>query len=176
MTNSRTPLEPSNPPTPLSRLLCQFVSCKFSLKSTWAIRIRKSKSKILGLRKHIVSCTRQNGFSAYLGAFRKRSDKLGNVNLCKNLILRIATPCSALRSAVGDILLSTIDSVPLSRCLSLCLSRSFKLLLLFCFSMESSHFGRHFSMCPSTKRCSSIFDLGPLTPKIYSPKFAQNRL
>ena len=24
----------------------------------------------------------------------------------------------------------------------------------------------------STKRCSSIFDLGPLTPKIYSPKFA----
>ena len=25
-------------------------------------------------------------------------------------------------------------------------------------------------MIPSTKRCSSIFDLGPLTPKIYSPK------
>jgi len=24
-------------------------------------------------------------------------------------------------------------------------------------------------MTPSTKRCSSIFDLGPLTPKIYSP-------
>jgi len=37
-------------------------------------------------------------------------------------------------------------------------------------------FGRHFSMCPCTKRCSSSFDLGPLTPKIYSPKFAQNRL
>ena len=32
-------------------------------------------------------------------------------------------------------------------------------------------FGCKFSMTPSTKRCSSIFDLGPLTPKIYSPKF-----
>jgi len=26
-------------------------------------------------------------------------------------------------------------------------------------------FGRHFSVWHSTKRCSSIFDLGPLTPK-----------
>jgi len=32
-------------------------------------------------------------------------------------------------------------------------------------------FGRHLSMWHSTKRCSSIFDLGPLAPKIYSPKF-----
>ena len=32
-------------------------------------------------------------------------------------------------------------------------------------------FVRQFSMWHSTKRCSSIFDLGPLTPKIYSPKF-----
>jgi len=31
--------------------------------------------------------------------------------------------------------------------------------------------GRQFSMTPSTKHCSSIFDLGPLTPKIDSPKF-----
>jgi len=37
-------------------------------------------------------------------------------------------------------------------------------------------FGHQFSMTPCTKRCSSIFDLGPLMPKIYSPKFAQNRL
>jgi len=29
---------------------------------------------------------------------------------------------------------------------------------------------------PSTKRCSSVFELGPLTPKIYSPTLAQNRL
>jgi len=33
-----------------------------------------------------------------------------------------------------------------------------------------------FTMTPSTKRCFYIFDLGPLTPKIYFPKFAQNRL
>ena len=39
--------------------------------------------------------------------------------------------------------------------LSVCLSRPFKLLLLFCFSMESSHcFGRQFSLWHSTKRCS----------------------
>jgi len=37
-------------------------------------------------------------------------------------------------------------------------------------------FGCHFSMWHSTKCCSSIFDLGPLMPKIYYPKFAQNRL
>ena len=39
-------------------------------------------------------------------------------------------------------------------------------------------FGRHLSMWHSTKRCSSVFALGPLMPKIYSPKFAiaQNRL
>jgi len=39
-------------------------------------------------------------------------------------------------------------------------------------------FGRQFSMWHSTERCSSIFDLGSLTPKICSPKFAiaQNRL
>jgi len=32
-------------------------------------------------------------------------------------------------------------------------------------------FGRRFSMWRSTKRRFSIFDLGPLTHKIYSPKF-----
>jgi len=37
-------------------------------------------------------------------------------------------------------------------------------------------FGHRFSMWHSTKRCSSIFDLGPLTPKIYSQNLAQNRL
>ena len=31
-------------------------------------------------------------------------------------------------------------------------------------------------MTPSTKRCASIFDLAPIKPKIYSPKFAQNPL
>jgi len=39
--------------------------------------------------------------------------------------------------------------------------------------MELSHFfGRHLSMWHSTKRCSSIFDLDLLRPKIYSPKLA----
>ena len=33
-------------------------------------------------------------------------------------------------------------------------------------------FGRQFSMCPSTKRCSSIFDLGPR----YSSKFTPQNL
>jgi len=48
--------------------------------------------------------------------------------------------------------------------LFVCLSQT---LLLFCFSMESSHFfGRQFSMTKTTKRCSSTFDLGPLSPKI----------
>jgi len=43
--------------------------------------------------------------------------------------------------------------------------------------MESSNFfGRQFSMWHSTKLFSSIFDLGPLTPKIYSPKFFMTRL
>jgi len=58
--------------------------------------------------------------------------------------------------------------------LSVCLSqKNFKLLLLFVSRWNLAILGRQFSMTPSTKRCSSIFDLGPITPKIYSPKFAQ---
>ena len=64
-------------------------------------------------------------------------------------------------------------SLTLSVCRSVCLSRCFfKSLLLSCFSMESPFFGRQFSMWHSTKLFSSIFDLGPLTPNMYSPKFA----
>ena len=65
-------------------------------------------------------------------------------------------------------------SVRLSVCLFVCLSHFFKLLLLFCFSMESSHFlavSFHVALWHCTKCCSSIFDLGPRTPEIYSPKF-----
>ena len=58
----------------------------------------------------------------------------------------------------------------LSVCPSVCLSQT---LLLFCFESFLDH---QFSMTKTTKLCSSIFDLGPLTPKTYSPKFAQNRL
>jgi len=61
--------------------------------------------------------------------------------------------------------------------MSVRLSQSFKLLLLFLFlDGIEPFFGRQFSMTPYTKRSSSIFDLGPLTPKIYSPKFTENRL
>jgi len=51
------------------------------------------------------------------------------------------------------------------------------LLFLFVYGIEP-FLGRQFSMWHSIKRCSSIFDLGPLTPKIYSPKleFAKNHL
>ena len=41
--------------------------------------------------------------------------------------------------------LSIYPSVPLSVCLTV---TNFKLLLLFCFLMESNHFGRQFSMTP----------------------------
>jgi len=54
-------------------------------------------------------------------------------------------------------------------CLSVCLLQTF---LLFCFSMESSHFGHQLSITKTTKVFPSIFDLNPLTPIIYSPKFS----
>jgi len=41
----------------------------------------------------------------------------------------------------------------------------------FLFLDEIQPFLDHqFSLTKTTKRCSLIFDLGPLTPKIYSPK------
>ena len=43
-------------------------------------------------------------------------------------------------------------------CMSCC---SFKSILLFCLSMELSHFLAVISTWHSTKCCSSIFDLGP---------------
>jgi len=64
--------------------------------------------------------------------------------------------------------LSTIDSVCLSGCLSVTLlqvASSF----LFLNGIEP-FFDRQFSMCPSTKLFSSIFDLGPLKPKIIRTK------
>ena len=42
---------------------------------------------------------------------------------------------------------------------------NFKLILLFCFSMGSSHFWTLVLHDSSSKRCFSIFDLGPLHPK-----------
>jgi len=63
----------------------------------------------------------------------------------------------------------------LSLTLSVCMSRcSFKSLLLYCFSMESSHFWPVSSPCGALQNCfSSIFDLGPL---FLRPKFTPQNL
>jgi len=61
----------------------------------------------------------------------------------------------------------------LSVCPSVCLFvTNFKFFFLFLDGIEP-FFGHQFSMTPSTKRCSSIFYLGRLMPKIYSPKFVK---
>jgi len=70
--------------------------------------------------------------------------------------------------------MSLCPDVCLSVCLSVCHTPS-NCFFFFCFSWNRAIFGRQFSMWHSTKLFSMIFDLGPLTPKIYSPKFAQNR-
>jgi len=58
----------------------------------------------------------------------------------------------------------------LSLTVSVRLSQNFKLLLIFLFLDGIKPFWLSVLRDPSIKRCSSIFDLGPLTPKIYSPK------
>ena len=55
-----------------------------------------------------------------------------------------------------------------------CLSvTNFKLILLFCFSTEPSHFRLSVFHNPSTKLFSSIFELGPITPKNLLPEIGQ---
>ena len=71
--------------------------------------------------------------------------------------------------------LSVCPDVTLSGCLSVFHKLQIASYFLFLDGIEP-FFGRQLSMTPSTKLVSSIFDLGPLMPKIYSPKFAQNRL
>ena len=67
---------------------------------------------------------------------------------------------------------SNFDLLPWQRNLGF-FCKNLKLLLLFLFfDGIEPFFGRQFSVNPSTKR-SSIFDLGPLTHKIDSPKFEQ---
>ena len=63
--------------------------------------------------------------------------------------------------------LSLTLSVSPPACLSVCLSVCHKLQIesFFASRWNRAIFGRHFSMTPSTKRCSSIFDLGPQHPK-----------
>jgi len=65
--------------------------------------------------------------------------------------------------------LSTIDSVCPDVRMAVRLSRSFKLLLLFLFLDGIEPFLAVSS--PYKTEFSSIFYLGPLKPKIYSPKF-----
>jgi len=84
-------------------------------------------------------------------------------------------------TVVSIVYLHAEESITFCRwfCMCVCLSRcSFKSILLFVSRWNRAIFGRYLSMWHSTNRRSSIFDLGPLTPKIYSPKFAtaQNRL
>jgi len=70
------------------------------------------------------------------------------------------------------LLFFVVDSVCLSVCLTVTnIDSSF----LFLDGVEP-FFGRQFSTTKTTKRCSSNFDLAPLTPKIYSPKFAYRSL
>ena len=57
-------------------------------------------------------------------------------------------------------------------CLSVCHKLKIDSSFLFLDGIEP-FFGHQLNTTPSTKCCSSIFYLGPLTPKIYSPKFAK---
>jgi len=79
-------------------------------------------------------------------------------------VARLLTPRSA--PSLGVYYIFVVDSVCLFVTL-LQIDSSF-----FISRWNRAIFHRHFSMCHSAKRCSSIFDLGPLTPKIYSPKLA----
>jgi len=63
--------------------------------------------------------------------------------------------------------LSVYASVGLSVCLSVILQIDSSFFIL---DGIKPFFGHHLSMWHSTKRCSSIFDLGPLMLKMYFPK------
>ena len=63
-----------------------------------------------------------------------------------------------------------VDSVCLSVCPFVCHAAPSNRFFFFVYRWNRAIFGRHLSMWHSRKRCSLIFDLGPLTPKIYSPK------
>jgi len=88
--------------------------------------------------------------------------KFGDRDLLPGFCLLISAP------TLGIVLFFVVDSV----CPSVHLSVTLLLQIdsfLFLDGIEP-FFGHHLSMWHSTKRCSTIFDLGCLTPKIYSPK------
>ena len=96
---------------------------------------------------------------------RKETHQQTRVNRSCIIVLALNFSQTVLISAHSyrSLLFFVVDSV----CLSVCLSQT--LLLHFCFSMESSHFWAVSSSWPSTKLCSYIFDLGPLSPKFTPP-------
>ena len=59
-----------------------------------------------------------------------------------------------------------VDSV----CLYVCHGQTSSRFFFFASRRNRAIFGRQFSMWHSTERCSSVFDLGPLTTEIYSPQ------
>jgi len=85
--------------------------------------------------------------------------------------------------SIGVYYFLSLTLVCLSIRLSVCvcvfvtlLSRSFKLIFLFCFWMELSHFWPSVLHVALYKTLFFNFDLGPLTPKIYSQKFGTKSL
>ena len=68
-------------------------------------------------------------------------------------------------------LLLTLSVSP-SVCMSVCHTAPSNRFFFFVSRWNRAIFDCHFSMWHCTKRCSSMFDLGPLSPKIYSPKLA----
>ena len=82
------------------------------------------------------------------------------------VVVAVCCCCCSLRLARSH----CCQQLSLSVCPDVCLSCPFKLLFLFCFSMESSHFGPlvlHYPVFnPSAKSCSQIFYLCPkFTPQ-----------
>ena len=119
----------------------------------------------------IITCTR---LAVFLSAQHPAQFTDPNNTCCSSQLLGIRQTCLNRTHSLRRMILI---SAPIIFCHWLCLSvRLFVTLLLQIDSSllvsrwNRAIFGRHLSMWNSTKLCSSIFDLGPLTPKIYSPK------
>jgi len=98
-----------------------------------------------------------------LGGFRGRPIQWNHAKCCGPTFVAMATTFAL---GAESNRLPACMYVSLSVTLLLQIDSSF----LFLDGIEP-FFARQFSMWHSTKLFSSIFDLGPLTPKIYSPKF-----
>jgi len=108
----------------------------------------------------VVSCTSHESDCRYTQDTRS----VMPVRLMGTLPLTISKTTHSLSISAHSyrsLLLSTIDSV----CLSVCHAPS-NCFFFIVSRWNRAIFGHYFSMTPSTKRCSYIFDLGPLMPKI----------